>query len=39
MKYSDKSSLKINMASIESENMTDGSFGMIASKETNNHVA
>ena len=34
-KLSDKKSLKINLASIESDNMTDDIFGMTASVETN----
>ena len=36
---SNKKSLKINLASIESNSMTDKSFGMNASVEINNHFA
>ena len=39
IKFPDKKSLKFNMASLESDNMTDNIFGMITSMETNNHVA
>ena len=38
-KSSDKKSLKINLASLESDNMTDEIFGMNASVETNYHIA
>ena len=38
-KSSDKKSLKINLASIESDNMTDDIFCMTASVETNYHIA
>ena len=38
-KSPDKKSLKINLASIESDNMTDDIFCMTASVETNYHIA
>ena len=38
-KFSDKKSLKINLASLESDNMTAEIFGMTASVETNYHIA
>ena len=38
-KSSDKKSLNINLASLESDNMTDGIFGMTASVEKNYHIA
>ena len=38
-KSSDKKSLKINLVSLESYNMTDDIFGMTASVETNHHIA
>ena len=37
-KSSDKKSLKINLASLESDNTTDDIFGMNASMETNYHI-
>ena len=38
-KLSDKKLLKINLASLESDNMTDEILGMTASVETNYHMA
>ena len=38
-KSSDKKSLNINLAYLESDNMTDDIFGMTASVETNYHIA
>ena len=38
-KSSDKKSLKINLAFLESDNMTDDIFCMTASVETNYHIA
>ena len=38
-KYSDKKSLKINLASLESDNIPDAIFGMTASVEKNYHIA
>ena len=38
-KSSDKKSLKINLASLEIDNMTDEIFGMTTYVETNYHIA
>ena len=38
-KSSDKKSLKINLASLESDSTTDEIFGMNSSMETNYHIA
>ena len=38
-KLSDKKSLKINLVSLESDNMTDENFGITASAERNYHIA
>ena len=38
-KSSDKKSLKINLAYLESNNMTDDIFGITAFVETNHHIA